>query len=328
MSAELLLHGRRIESVFELLGRRENDITYSIGWALAQSAAFRTAVLQYVFKPAGDVAATHVALQQYAGQLGITDIEMRGPAVHVIVEAKRGWTVPSQGQLERYAKRLRSADGRRVALVTMSECSREYATLHLPAKIGTAPVVHLAWRDVSDLARTKRGTHAEKRLLAQLRTFLERVVEMQDQTSNLVYVVALANGTPEWSRLSSIEIVTKRSRYFHPFGGSGWPTVPPNYLGFRYGGRLQRIHHVEDWKVVTEMSREIPDISSVAWAPHLLYTLGPPIVPGKVVKTGKIFPAGRVWAMLDLLLTCDTISEAHDLTKKRQAGERADPAGA
>jgi hypothetical protein len=38
--AELFLHKRRVPSVFHLLGEYENDITYSVAWALANSRAF------------------------------------------------------------------------------------------------------------------------------------------------------------------------------------------------------------------------------------------------------------------------------------------------
>ena len=54
------------------------------------------------------------------------------------------------------------------------------------------------------------------------------------------------------------------------------------------------------------------------WENHYVYTLGPAIVPSKTVKTGKIYPSGRVWAMLDTLLTADTISEARDISYQRQ----------
>jgi hypothetical protein len=37
MSAELILYGRPVGTVFDLLGSKENDITYSLGWALAES---------------------------------------------------------------------------------------------------------------------------------------------------------------------------------------------------------------------------------------------------------------------------------------------------
>ena len=48
-----------------------------------------------------------------------------------------------------------------------------------------------------------------------------------------------------------------------------------------------------------------------------VYKLGLAIVPPKEVKNGKIYPNGRVWAMLDTLLTSDTISEARDISKAR-----------
>ena len=51
--------------------------------------------------------------------------------------------------------------------------------------------------------------------------------------------------------------------------------------------------------------------------PHFLYHLGPAIRPPKPVKSGKIYPSGRVWCALDALVTCRTISEARDLTNKR-----------
>ena len=50
---------------------------------------------------------------------------------------------------------------------------------------------------------------------------------------------------------------------------------------------------------------------------HFTYRLGPAIIPGKTVRTGKIYPSGRVWAMLDTLLTSDTISEARDISYRR-----------
>ena len=35
--SDLSLHGRKLESIFELLGSAEDDITYSLGWVLAHS---------------------------------------------------------------------------------------------------------------------------------------------------------------------------------------------------------------------------------------------------------------------------------------------------
>lgn len=38
--AQLLLHGAAIETVFDLLGRDENDMTYALGWGLTRSDEF------------------------------------------------------------------------------------------------------------------------------------------------------------------------------------------------------------------------------------------------------------------------------------------------
>lgn len=321
MNAELVLHGRPIASVFELLGTKENDITFSLGWALAQSPSLRAALLGRVFPDHRGLVIDRVSLQERARDQGITDIEMTGAKTHLIVEAKRGWQVPTRGQLALYSPRLRASDRPRVALVTMSECTPEFASLHIEREIDGVPVVHLEWSEVDRLARLRNGTHAEKRLLAQLRAYFQRIVKMQNQESNLVYVVSLASGRPEWSTLTWIEIVNDRRRYFHPVGGNGWPKEPPNYIAFRYGGQLRSIHHVDDWRVITDIQAEMPELTPGRWKPHFLYSLGPPILPPRPVRTGGIYPSGRVWAMLDLLLTCETISEARDKTRLRRNGE-------
>ncbi len=316
MPTELTLHGKRIASVFELLGRKENDLTYSLGWALAQSPTLRAAVLQEACGAHRCDDEVSVLLQERVRDGGLTDIELLGPTTHVIIEAKRGWALPSERQLSLYAPRLDRERRKRRALVAMSECSDEFAKLHLPARIGNTTVRHMSWQRVQRLARVKASAHAEKRLLAQLRSYFERVVKMQDQESNLVYVVSLGAGRPSWSKLTWLEIVRDRRRYFHPVG-DGWPKAPPNYLAFRHGGRLQSIHHVEEAKVITEVRKEMPELNPGKWKPHFLYRLGPPIVPHREVRSGPIRNARR-WVMLDLLLTSNTIKEAAALTKERR----------
>jgi len=313
--AELLLHNRCVHSVYELLGTQENHITYSLGWALSQCPEFRTAMLRRIFPTAQSYAAEQINLQQRQEGGGITDIEIIGDDIHLIVEAKRGWTLPTKVQLALYTPRLRTRSHAHVALVTMSECSQEYAALRQPKAIDGVPLLHLSWRDVQDLCVAK-GTHAEKRLVREFHTYLQRIVKMQQQESNLVYVVSLSAAVPPGSKLSWIQIVEDRGRYFHPVG-NGWPKEPPNYLGFRYKGELQSIRHVESWKIMDAIQGEIPGFRGTWEKPHFVYTLGPPIRPPQKVKTGSIFRNGRVWAMLDLLLSTNSVSEARDVTKKR-----------
>ncbi len=105
-------------------------------------------------------------------------------------------------------------------------------------------------------------------------------------------------------------------------GRGGWPHTPPNYVGFRFDGRLQQIRHVEHYEVITRPHDYIAEIIPEAdWSdePHFLYTLGPVIEPPQPVRTGKIFRNQRVWCALDLLLTSGTIREARDKTQERLA---------
>jgi hypothetical protein len=103
--------------------------------------------------------------------------------------------------------------------------------------------------------------------------------------------------------------------------GGGWPKDPPNYIAFRYDSKLQSIHRIDDYEVVTNMHKQITEIPNEEWEPHFLYKLGPAFRPANEVKTGKIYPNGRVWCMLDTLFTCDTISKARDISQKRKKKE-------
>lgn len=49
---------------------------------------------------------------------------------------------------------------------------------------------------------------------------------------------------------------------------------------------------------------------------YFVYNLGEAIIPSKTVETGNIYASGRKWAMLDTLLTVNTIYEASEISKK------------
>src|SRR5271169_1151611 len=127
----LSLHGRKLESIFELLGSQENDITYSLGWVLANCPSFLNAFTHQVFPRASRNADYQINLQHFQRDKGITDVEIFSEELHVIIEAKRGWSLPQPRQLEKYARKLRSSESKRKALVVMSECSGVYAAHQL-----------------------------------------------------------------------------------------------------------------------------------------------------------------------------------------------------
>lgn len=325
--AELYLHNNRVYSVFQLLGEHENDISYSVAWALANCPSFLNEFLQKVIGSTVDVSDVVIRLQQYESDGGITDIEIELPGrFYVIIEAKRGWNLPSRAQLEKYAERRSLSESKAPSrvLVVLTECSREYAEMHLEApNIPGVPVVPLSWKDTATIARNAhpRGSHAEKRVLNELTTYLGGLMTMQKIDSNWVYVVSLARGTPQSWRISWIDIVNTRHYYFHPAGVRGWPKEPPNYIAFRYSGKLQSIHHIDGYEVVTNIYERIPEIPDEEWEPHFVYALGPAFSPGKEIRTGNIYRNGRVWCMLDTLFTYETISDARDLSEKRRRQE-------
>ena len=316
---DLFLHSRPVKSIFNLLGEAENDITFSLGWALSRSPGLLRNFLKKAMLASRrcDQNKMVVALQEFRKNSGITDVEIRDESLHVIIEAKRGWNPASVQQLKKYVPRFSETKAEEPVIVTMSECSEDYAREYGVIEVDGIPVRHISWWEMNSLSHINGGSHAEKRLMQEFRNYLATIVNMQPQESNWVYVVSL--GDREWAPgLTYIQTVEKRRKYFHPYGGvRGWPKEPPNYIGFRYHGVLQSIHHVENWKVIKNFHLHFPESPDEEEEPYFLYKLGPPIRPSRELKSGKIVRSLRVWAMLDLLLTSDTISDARDASDKR-----------
>lgn len=311
-------------SVFQLIGNKENDITKSIVWALHKCPTFLVKIIYLIFGLEINPESVDILYQSYDATNGITDIEITDSnTFYCIIEAKRGWLLPNADQLAKYSLResLTNALVKHKAIVSMSECSKEYADDNLPFQEKNGiPIKHISWKRIYKLAEESKvqSNNAQKRLLGELVIYLGGIMTSQNKDSNWVYVVSLASGKPEGSNISWIEIVNKCGRYFHPVGVNGWPKEPPNYIAFRYAGKLQSIHHIEDYIVSKNMHDEIIEMPDEVWDDnHFIYKLGPAIKPLKEVKTGNIYRSGRVWAMLDTLLTADTISEARDISKER-----------
>jgi hypothetical protein len=326
MANLLYLHNRKIETVFQLLGEHENDISYSFAWALAQCPSFLSTFLNATIDYKKQTPDVLVRLQHHEAAGGFTDIEIELPGCfYIIVEAKRGWNLPSHRQLDLYANRhsFAASQSPLKRLLVLSECSHDYAEVHLEVRKSAGIPIHpISWRDIARLADKARatGSHREKHLLDEFLVYIGGLMTMQNTDSNWVYVVALAYGKRKYWQISWVDIVKKRRRYFHPVGGGpgGWPKEPPNYIAFRYHGKLQSIHHIEGYEVFTNPHLKFPEIPETDWDPHFLYKLGPAFGPEKEVRTGNIFRSGRVWCMIDTLFICDTISAARDLSKKRE----------
>ena len=326
--SELVAYGTEVSSVFQLIGNLENDITKSIAWALARCPEFLKAVINEVMSLEINTQNVRIKYQEFEKNKGITDLEITDDtSFYIIIEAKRGWILPGAEQLALYSQRRNIIESpvSHKAIISMSECSEDYANAYLPFKvINDIPVNHLSWKKIYELANSAKvgSSISHKNMLKELMRYLGGIMTMQAKESNWVYVVSLSTAKPENCDLTWIELVEKKMKYFHPFGINGWPKEPPNYIGFRYGGRLQSIYHIESYSIVKNLHDEIEEMPNVEDEyEHFVYSLGKPIIPSKVVKTGNIYASGRKWAMLDTLLTADTIHEASEISKQRMNNE-------
>jgi hypothetical protein len=259
---------------------------------------------------------------------GFTDIELKTLELHVIVEAKRGWAPPSDAQMRRYEARFTATAAPTQRFVVLTQNGAEQVVRHRLSGWSPADpisVAVLSWSDLVLLAQAARRERplTERHVAADLATYLRGVADMRDTNSNEVFVVSLSqNPWAGWpADFSSVDEIEQHHMYHYPSIGS-YPKVVPNYMGFRYDGRLQSVHHVDDYAIVDTLHGHVPGAPDAMWeVPHFLLRLGPPIRPDHEVRTGKgIVRSARVTVDIDLLLTSSTITEAFHLSTARRAG--------
>lgn len=320
----------KVRSIFDLLGDDENSLTASLGWGLAQCGPFLSRFIRELLRVSTiEVSNATIYLQRYGKEdQGFTDIEVISPgSFHVIIEAKKGWGLPSPNQLAGYAKRFDRTHSRSIQrhLAVLTECGDDYARSCLGiTELRGVPVTVITWSRVLRLLQQSISSVArqDRRLLGELGSYLSANMSAESQHSNQVFVVALSDKTERGWGISWIDIVEKRKCYFHPVG-NGFPKQPPNYIAFRYRGRLQSIHHIDrkDVKVTANLHAEFPEIPAnstrIREGEHFIYPLGPAIKPPHIVRSGNIRNR-HVFCDIDTLLTSHTIIEAEQLSKARE----------
>ena len=186
-------YGREIDSVFDLLGRDENSLTFALGWCLARVPALLDEVAAVLERPAPGTEAI-VYLQDHKGEDGITHIEVRDTGrVTWIFEAKVGFDPPTLAQLTKYARTLRAEPGETVdrLLVVLARSDRRdlYLQQLVPKAVDGVPVQVLSWGAVASCVEQAYGAtdNAGKSLLRQFRSFLAMATRKRAINSNLAY---------------------------------------------------------------------------------------------------------------------------------------------
>ena len=165
----------------------------------------------------------------------------------------------------------------------------------------------------------KRSQGRKNSGLREFKCHLMRYVSMRNPRDNLVYVVSLSEETIT-EGYTWIDVFEKDKRYFHPVGDgrNRWPKEPPNYIAFRYHGKLQSVHYITGYDVLTDLSsvnKNWPQMDK----DHFLYTLGPAMTPSGTIRSGRI-QAARFWCIIDTLLSgaYTTIRDARDESNRRK----------
>lgn len=303
----LTRYGREATSVFDLLGRNEVDLTAALGWCLVKAPSLLQLLLKHLDIPAStdDV---DIALE-VADALGRTDIELSAPQAKIVIEAKQGWLVPGEQQLGLYAGRFTGIE--RGLLVSMSDSSQQWARTQLPTSVGTIPVRHLPWDDVRTRLRTAINSRngRERLWLQELESYLGTVTSTRPLDDQWVFCVVVSD--TRFGDLTFKEYVTQERVYFHPYGGHNrWPRRPPNFMAFRWGGFVRQVNRVRSFEVLPSLTQRWPAISpEEAEGAHIVYDLGTDI-PIPNVRTTGTYASGRVWCLLDQLLTQPTLRDA------------------
>lgn len=317
---KLLIHNNEVDNVFDLLGTNENDITYSLSWAFSQVKPFLSYFIEKTIQKKINIDEIDILLQQYGDDKGYTDIELLSSEFFCIIEAKKGWNLPTKRQLERYRSRFKEYPKLFHKLLVISECKKEYADKTFNGYGLDFFVDFVSWRDVHKWAQVvyPRCRNKQKALIDELNRYFKKVITMQDKTSNEVYCVVVAN--TQLQNGFTFRDVVKRGYYFYPMKPR-YPRIPPTYVAFRWSGRLQSIHFVESYEIIDKPDKYFPELAGWdGWSdcPHYLLKLGKSFKPDHEVLNGQIDNRQQIKCMLDTLFTCNTIQEARDLTNHRR----------
>lgn len=250
-------YGREMGSVFDLLGTHEPALTAALGWTMGRSPGLMRSILSHLaLDPQTPIGEITVQLET-ADEAGRTDIEIFTPAAHVIIEAKQGWIVPGEVQLGAYAPRLDEAarTGLETRLVTLSDSTPDWAAHVLPATVAGVPVTHWSWDDIRALITANRAQvrGTERIWLDQLEDYMGSATSKRPVTDALAYCVVISNDV--FGDATFRDYVVNQRVYFHPVVGGGWPTIPPNFLAFRWDGAVRQVNRVVDYEIVATCPR-------------------------------------------------------------------------
>jgi RecB family endonuclease NucS len=119
------------------MGYKENDISHSTAWVMGKCDTMLKIFIKDICGIDNfDFDEVEICVQEYDKGSGITDIEIRdNKNFYIIVEAKRGWILPSKDQLLKYSNResfIKSYAVKKVIVTLSIIFFQNYMQIHKP----------------------------------------------------------------------------------------------------------------------------------------------------------------------------------------------------
>ncbi len=327
----LHVNQRNVTTPFGLIGCDENALTFALGYTFQQCLP----LLQWFLRQIGVQGVQTRALRNVRIDLqkhhrghslhGVTDIEIHLPgSFHIIIEAKIGFSVPTNEQCQKYLPRLDETDEpvqKIVALVQSTD--DQFADNYAKADRRFADrILSFSWQQfLTECVRILTGNtvEADGRLWVNyFYRFLDQEYGMKAFTTE-VWILAI-NTDPMWHNGKSHWDIHQEFRVWWDYKEH---TVRPLYLAFRVYGEVKfiwRVNQIDHGVPIIDVVPEMKNINK-PWPnePCTIWHLDAPVQLPKAVRTGRGMYNRRVRSDLDLLLSCNTVQEI-----EAAMGERRD----
>jgi hypothetical protein len=314
---------------FGLLGNDENALTFALGYTFRECPQ----LLHRFLRDIGikglhrkSLENARIDLQRHgasAGYLGITDLEVVIPEkLHVIIEAKVGFSLPTCEQCAQYLPRFMGSSAPIRKLVALTETADESFVDRFSAREPGLRNRLLAYRWTEliphcvSLMRKVSRTSTSSQFLRWFYEFLDREYQMKAFTHE-IWIVPISK-EPLWPNgWSFLDTHLKRKVYFT----TSYPQVRPLYIAFRVRGHVTALNRVMRIEHEVPLVDRVPELKNkVEWAgePFSIWHLDDPVPLPKPIPTGGRLWQRHVWCDVDVLLQSKTVKEVEDRMRARR----------
>jgi hypothetical protein len=334
----LFKNARPVKSIFGLLGYDENAFTFALGYTLQQSTHFMQNILN-ILNIKGLRKSTlnkaEIYLQKYDENSeggGRTDLEIIiKNRLHLILEAKVNFNIPSIEQCIKYVDRLqntlRNSPSTKCKLVMLLDIDpKPTIELYHKKNIELKTLLDgLYWADIFEKSQSainkEVSSSVENYSLKQFGIFIEKELNMKSYTDE-IWVVP-TNKHPLWKEGWSFYDTHLKGQIYYRKKKDGYTNVKPLYIAFRCNGKVEFIQRVVKIEHEIPVIDVLPQLGNIRtrWPsePHTIWHLDKPVkLPHAIPVKDRTIQQLPTSYDIDVLLTAPSIKDARVLMQKRK----------